>query len=167
MKSMVTNKARHALFVAGTVFSASLLFGATSSSAVASDGEADLNTVVYFMETNDGDPGGMVTFFTDWDKVQLDDQQADGKSVQLTVWNETKDPDQYEYTIKASGDGERVEVHDGMGQPWNLAEGDCFKFRIQLVDGPNETVVAGSTDYAQWENTNGISGLVEDCDGVE
>lgn len=40
-----------------------------------------------------------------------------------------------------------------MGQPWNMAEGDCFHFRVRLVD--NGKVVPGSTDHAYWRNNNG------------
>lgn len=38
------------------------------------------------------------------------------------------------------------------GQPYNLAEGHCFRFRIRLVREGN--VVDGSADTAKWRNDN-------------
>lgn len=118
------------------------------------------------MHTDDDNPGGVVQFVPEGDLAVLLDLQDDGKDVQLDVWNATRDPNSYEYRLRTRGGiTSSDEGRASMGQPWNLAEGDCFRFRIRLVEpGTAEDVVPGSTDYAQWRNVNGA---VEECSGVD
>ncbi|MFC4005233.1 hypothetical protein ACFS2C_26490 [Prauserella oleivorans] len=117
------------------------------------------------MYTDDGNPGGWVYFQTVGDLVQLGDRQEDGAGVELDIWNVTNDPDTYEYGMYAgNGDDTYIYADASMGQPWNMAEGACFRFRIRLVD--NGRVIPGSTDTAQWRNVN-TDGTDIDCPGVD
>lgn len=114
------------------------------------------------MRTDDDNPGGEVDFWPDGDIVRISDLQDDGATVQVTVRNETKDPDVGEYTRTFQGAGFGVEYRASMGQPYNLAEKHCFWFRIRLIK--NGQVVSGSTDTAQWRNYNNTD---KECPGVE
>lgn len=116
----------------------------------------------YLMFTKDGRPGGSVKFTAAGDKVHLCDLQADGKRVKLRVMNVTKDPNQIEYTIDASGLQACADVDASMGQPFNLAEKHCFNFDIWLSD--NGRRLQDSTNIAQWRNYNN-DGAVP-CPGV-
>ncbi|QTI90518.1 hypothetical protein [Streptomyces sp. AgN23] len=119
----------------------------------------------YRMYTDDSDNGGWVEFFTVGDEVRMGDRASDGRGVEIDVWNESSDPDSYEFGwYKGRGKGKWQYSKASMGQPWNMAEGDCSKFRIRLVDNGN--VVPSSTDYAQWWNRNG-AGQGGNCDSVE
>lgn len=121
-----------------------------------------------WMYTDEPDPGGLVYFepaSSGGDAVLLDDVESDGNGVRITVWDETKDPDLHKFTFyNRLGKDKQVSSNASMGAPYDLAEGNCFKFRIQLVDGSN--VIENSTDYAQWRNDNNAD-HVRNCDDVE
>ncbi|SFP85231.1 hypothetical protein [Actinomadura madurae] len=133
-----------------------------------SSGKASLTDSIlpgprYEMRTDDGDPGGKVEFWTVGDHVRVTDTQADGKSVEVVVWNVTKDPNKKEYVLLNDGGKDYEEWgHGNVAQPWNLAEGSCFLFRIRLLD--NGKPLHDSTDYAHWRNYNDTT---QNCDGVE
>jgi hypothetical protein len=129
------------------------------------DGSPPVGTLGYFqMETDDDRPGGRVLFDPDGDVVQVWDQQDDGKDVEVDVWNATHDPNTYEYGIvNRSGTDIVIEATEDMGQPWNMAEGHCYRFRIRLVDHNTNNVVPDTTDFAQWRNKDGAT---EQCSGV-
>ncbi|MEV7659501.1 hypothetical protein AB0O39_35715 [Streptomyces anulatus] len=119
------------------------------------------------MWTDDPSPAGGYVLFEPGDRggdyVQLKDVDGDGLGVRITVWDETKDPDLHKFTYyNRLGKDNFVYSHAGMGGPYDLAEGNCFKFRIQLVTA--NSVVENSTDYAQWTNSNFES---QNCDHVE
>ncbi|MBA2948633.1 hypothetical protein [Streptomyces himalayensis] len=119
------------------------------------------------MWTNDGDPGGYVYFDPYGDIVIAHDSQNDGKDVHVTVWDETKDPDDFRYDLYTDGDydGSNSSAEGSWGVPYDLAEGNCIKFRVRLVDeNDHSVVVSGSTDYAQWRNNNTDPA---DCSSVE
>lgn len=117
------------------------------------------------MLTDDSRKGGGVNFEPQDDYVSLFDRESDGRGVRITVWDETADPDVHKFTFyNRRGKGKYVYSDSSMGSPYNLAEGHCFKFRIQLVDGNN--VIESSTDYAQWRNRNASSEPIQ-CDEVE
>ncbi|MGC9541842.1 hypothetical protein [Streptomyces sp. UG1] len=123
---------------------------------------ADLRGPFFAMETNDsGQQGGVVYFEPVGDEVSIYDQQSDGKYVQLDVWNATHDPNTKEYRLSTKGDDE-AHADASMGQPWNMAEGHCFRFRIRLVS-PNGEIVAGSADWANWRNNDDSR---QECPGV-
>ncbi|MFE7077389.1 hypothetical protein ACFU96_45650 [Streptomyces sp. NPDC057620] len=121
-----------------------------------------------WMWTDEPDPGGLVYFEPasgGGDAVSLHDKETDGNGVRITVWDETKDPDLHKFTFyNRLGKDKSVGSDASMGAPYDLAEGNCFKFRIQLVDGSN--VIENSTDYAQWRNDNDAD-YVRNCDDVE
>lgn len=115
------------------------------------------------MLTDDGDPGGKVEFWPDGDVLSVLDQQADGKGVEIDVWNVTRDPDTKEYGFtNTAGEGIGEMVWASLDPRYNLAEGACFRLRIRLVD--NGEVVPGSTDDAQWRNNNDTK---QECPDVE
>jgi hypothetical protein len=115
------------------------------------------------MLTDDGDPGGKVEFWPVGDVVSVLDEQSDGKGVEIDVWNVTRDPDTKEYGFtNTAGEGIGEMVWASLDPRYNLAEGDCFRFRIRLVD--NGEVVSGSTDNAQWRNYNDTK---QECPDVE
>jgi hypothetical protein len=117
----------------------------------------------FAMETNDGgQQGGVVYFEPVSDEVSIHDRQSDGKYVELDVWNVTHDPNTKEYRLSTKGDNS-ANVDASMGQPWNMAEGDCFRFRIRLVSS-NGDIVPGSADFAQWRNNNNTE---QQCPGVD
>jgi hypothetical protein len=119
--------------------------------------------VEHFLATGDDNPGGYVTFQPGDDKVELCDSQADGASVELDVWNVTKDPDVYEYGMSEShADLSCNIVNAAMGQPYNLAEDHCFRFRIRLRKNGN--IISGTTNSAQWRNYNNTR---DTCPGVD
>ncbi|WAP55044.1 hypothetical protein [Streptomyces sp. S465] len=85
----------------------------------------------YHMYTDDSDNGGWVEFFTVGDEVRMGDRTSDGRGVEIDVWNESSAPDSYEFGwYEGRGKGKWQYSKASMGQPWNMAEGDCFKFRI-------------------------------------
>jgi hypothetical protein len=144
---------------------------ALSGTASASADESPRQRPVYFqMHTDDGNPGGYVTFHPGGPEVKEDlvtvsDIQNDGKDVELDITNVTRDPDTKEYGLLTTGeDAPSPQGHAGMGQPYNMAEGHCFEFRIRLVDEDSGDVVRGSTDYAQWRNNNEET---DECGGVD
>ncbi|MGI5350400.1 hypothetical protein ACQEU8_19805 [Streptomyces sp. CA-250714] len=117
----------------------------------------------HWMYTNDsGANGARVDFWPRGDEVKLCDKQSDGARADLKIWNVTKDPDQVEYDLQASGDEVCATRGEVLEQPFNLAEGDCFRFRIRLLNNGNE--VDGSRDIAQWRNHNNST---ENCDRVD
>ncbi|MEV0501213.1 hypothetical protein AB0I84_26960, partial [Streptomyces spectabilis] len=119
-----------------------------------------------WMWTDDSARGGLVYFEpadSGGDAVTLIDKESDGRGVRISVWDETRDPDVHKFTFyNRYGKDQRVVSNAGLGGSYDLAEGHCFKFRIQLVDGNN--VIESSTDYAQWRNDNQ---QVSNCDDVE
>lgn len=119
-----------------------------------------------WMWTDEPDPGGLVYFEpgdAGGDAVSLHDKESDGHGVRITVWDETRDPDLHKFTFyNRLGKDKSVASNASMGAPYDLAEGHCFKFRIQLINGSN--VAENSTDYAQWRNSNQ---QVSNCDDVE
>ena len=116
----------------------------------------------HWMYTDDDNPGGRVDFWPQGDIVRISDTQDDGAAVEVTVRNETKDPDKGEYKRMFEGAGWGKEYRASMEQPYNLAEGHCFWFRIRLIK--NGEVVSGSKDTAQWRNYNNTD---KECPGVE
>lgn len=117
----------------------------------------------YEMRTDDGSPGGKVEFWPVGDVVRVTDTQADGKGVEVEVTNVTKDPNKFEYPLlNTGGEGYEEYAFGNVGQPWNLAEGDCFLFMIRLVD--NGKPILDSTDYAHWRNYNDTK---QECPNVE
>jgi hypothetical protein len=115
------------------------------------------------MLTDDGDPGGKVVFQPVGDVVSVVDEQADGKGVEIDVWNVTRNPDTHEYGfVNTAGNGIGDTVWGSLAPRYNLAEGACFRFRIRLVD--NGEVVPGSTDNAQWRNYNDTQQECPDID---
>ncbi|MFF5264268.1 hypothetical protein ACFY4C_35535 [Actinomadura viridis] len=116
----------------------------------------------HWMYTDDDNSGGRVDFWPQGDIVTISDMQDDGAAVEVTVRNETKDPDKREYRETFQGYGWSKTFRASMGQPWNLAEGHCFRFRIRLIK--NGQVVDKSKDIAQWRNYNNTT---KECPGVE
>lgn len=129
---------------------------------IATGTPAESRPVHHWMYTNDaGDKGGRVDFWPIMDEVKFCDTQADGARVELKVWNVSKDPDQKEYTRSIGGKGECFVRFGEEGQPYNLEENACIRFRIRLVKNGRE--VDGSQDSAQWRNYNDANAK---CEGV-
>ncbi|MFV2176721.1 hypothetical protein ACFHW2_18255 [Actinomadura sp. LOL_016] len=116
----------------------------------------------HWMHTDDDNPGGRVDFWPQGDIIRISDTQDDGAKVEVTIRNETKDPDKREYKRSFEGAGWGIEYRASMGQPYNFAEGHCFRVRIRLIK--NGEVVSGSKDNAQWRNYNNTT---KECPGVE
>ncbi|BAU87876.1 hypothetical protein SLA_7010 [Streptomyces laurentii] len=109
----------------------------------------------YSLSTSDDNPGGAVGFFADGDVVELGDIQADGKDIEIDVWDVTPEPDVYKfgfYNRKGYRNGS-VYTDASMGAPFNLAEGHCIKLRIRLVNAGSTTVVNGSTNWGRFRNS--------------
>lgn len=98
----------------------------------------------------DGSDGGKVDFWPGGDLVRLCDTDGDGYRAVLNVRNWTKD--RFEYEIEAIGDGNCTIVKASMGQPWNMAEGDCFQFHIFLYDAGFGHMKGD--DSGHWRNDN-------------
>ncbi|MEU4211062.1 hypothetical protein AB0F13_13880 [Streptomyces sp. NPDC026206] len=128
--------------------------------AILGAGPASAASPHYTLHTSDANPGGAVEFFTDGDMVRLTDVQADGKDVQVDVWDVTPEPDVYKFGFyNRNGDrGQPVVSDAGMGAPYDLAEGHCIKFRVRLVNDGSSTVVSGSTNWGRFRNTNTADG---------
>jgi hypothetical protein len=102
----------------------------------------------YTMHTDDTDPGGRVKFNPNGDVVEICDIEADGHAVFLDVNNYTKGTNEYTYQI--GGDGRCQTLRASLGQPWDMAEGDVFRFQICLV----RDSVRNYCDTANWANVN-------------
>ncbi|GAA1157133.1 hypothetical protein [Streptomyces javensis] len=155
--SKITKLPRRKQIGVGLVTSAAtvMLSITATSTAHAEDGPH------FTMNTNDDNPGGKVSFWPKGDIVWLNDTQADGKGVELDIWDVTDDPDTYGYGLtNVLGNGTRTGLADYI---WNMPEGHCFRFRIRLLNGDGPEVVPGSTDNAQWMNKDGSA---EECPGV-
>lgn len=99
--------------------------------------------------------GGKVWFYPHGDHVYLCDQKpGDNRMAELHIWNVTRDPNWYEYRLRDLYDRDLwcAEGHARWGQPWNMAEKHCFRFRIRLRDLGTNKVVPGSTHIVQWRN---------------
>ncbi|WFB11318.1 hypothetical protein LRS74_32990 [Streptomyces sp. LX-29] len=123
-------------------------------------GPASADGPHYTLFTSDDNPGGAVEFFTDGDMVRLTDTQADGKDVEVDVWDVTPEPDVYKFGFyNRHGHREQPVVSEASdGAPYDLAEGHCIKFRIRLVNDGSSTVVPGSTNWGRFRN-----GSYENC----
>ncbi|MER7694989.1 hypothetical protein [Streptomyces sp. NPDC097610] len=110
--------------------------------------------------TSDDNPGGVVEFFTGGDRVRLMDVQADGKDVEVDVWDVTPEPDVYKFGYyNRYGDHVQPVGSDASeGGPYDLAERHCIKFRVRLVNGGSSKVVPGSTNWGRFRNNNNPGG---------
>lgn len=102
----------------------------------------------YTLYTDDGNPGGRVTFETDGDVVRLCDIQADGWAVNLKVRDVTQGKDKYSYRI--GGDGRCQTLRASLGDEYNLKEGSTIRFTVWLSKD-------GRADFhraAEWVNVN-------------
>jgi hypothetical protein len=132
-------KFRRAMAVVG-------MFGAATMASLA--GAPAASAATYTMHTDDGDPGGRVSFQTDGDAVELCDIEADGWAVYLKVTDVTQNKFKYDYRI--GGDGRCQTFRASLGAPYNLKEGDVIRFTICLnKDGRN-----AYCDTSDWANTN-------------
>ncbi len=158
---------KRATAVIGFLLAASLLpLGATAHADEGGGTEAPVAAAAsYFrMSTDDGDPGGFVRFHPTGDRVELWDDQPDGKGVFLVVTNVTRDPNFYEYHLHHSSGYHTSPLVTSAeyGQPSNLAEGACIRFETWLID--NGELMDDTYDRAQWRNNNGS---LDECPGVD
>ncbi|GIH01627.1 hypothetical protein [Plantactinospora mayteni] len=118
--------------------------GVAASLAVAAPAQAATHT----MHTDDGDPGGRVTFTTNGDIVRLCDIEADGWAVGLVV-------DDYgvgrQYSMQVGGNGTCKEVRASMGGKYDLSEGSRIGFYIYLHKSSN---LDAYSDESTWRNIN-------------
>jgi hypothetical protein len=84
--------------------------------------------------------------------------------VQFSVINVTKDPDVFEYRVEDGGDADCGSHSGWEGQPYQLAEGDCFEFHVWLERSSDHAMIPGSADSAQWRNYNHAK---QECPGVD
>ncbi|WUI03993.1 hypothetical protein OHR68_20085 [Spirillospora sp. NBC_00431] len=133
-------KLRNAMTAAGICMATTAITAAFAPAASAAP--------TYKMHTDDGNPGGRVTFQPNGDVVELCDIEADGWAVFLDVNNYTKDKNEYDYRI--GGNGRCQTFRASLGQPYNLAEGDTFRFKICLQKGSKRDFC----DMAYWANVN-------------
>ncbi|EIV92240.1 hypothetical protein [Frankia sp. QA3] len=134
-------KFRRAVAVAG------MCTAVTVGAAVTAPGAFAATT--YTMHTNDGDPGGRVTFQPDGDVVTLCDIESDGWAVYLKVTDKTAGKDEYHYTI--GGNGNCQTFRKSLGEPYDLDEGHVIHFKICLdKDGRDPSYC----DTSDWANAN-------------
>ncbi|WP_433466114.1 hypothetical protein [Spirillospora sp. CA-128828] len=124
----------------GAGFLAFASLTAFASPASAADGHR--------MHTDDGDPGGVMGFWPDGDRVEVADIQRDGWAVRLKVWDATTG--KYKYGGTASRYGSVLQWRASLGGKYNLAEKHLFKFEICLVKSGR----ASYCDTAKWRNVN-------------
>ncbi|MFG3690280.1 hypothetical protein [Micromonospora sp. NPDC047740] len=128
------------LAAAALAAAASLTFAAPASAA----------TWDHWMYTDDADPGGIVRFRADGDVVQLCDIEADGWKVYMTVSDWTQN-NLHKYNLSVGGNGNCIEARASFGSPYDLREGNVFRFAIWLdKDGS----VPSYHDVAYWSNVN-------------
>lgn len=100
------------------------------------------------MKTDDGDPGGKVTFNSDGDKTTVCDEQADGWSAVAYVINPNGTK---RYGVRASGDGNcRTRSADNGGR-YNLSDGTHYTFRVCLDHDGSGTGDDRFCDSARWQ----------------
>lgn len=107
---------------------------------------------------------GYVSFSPNGDHVTVCDINSNDRSVRVSVWNQTKDPDVHEYYLTDDNGSNNgcVSKNADDGQPWNLAETHCFSFAAyETKDGE----IVGSKNIVQLRNYN-VDGPVE-CPGVD
>lgn len=108
------------LRAAGVMAAAVVVAVATATGAHADGGD---------LWTDDGDPGGKLSFNSDGDKTKVCDEQADGWSAIGYVINPNGST---RYKIRARGDGNCNERSADDGGRYNLADGTKYTFRICL-----------------------------------
>ena len=134
-------KFRRAMAVAGMCAAASMAAIAGAPSAFAAP--------TYTMHTDDGDPGGRVTFQPDGDVVELCDVEADGWAVYLKVTDKTANQEKYRYTI--GGDGRCQTFRASLGDRYDLAERHVIRFTICLDKDDRDPAYCDTSD---WANVN-------------
>lgn len=102
----------------------------------------------YSMQTDDGDPGGKITFDTYGDIVTVRDQEPDGWAVKGWVYNPNGS---VRYTLQANSYGDTDTARASDGGSHNLAENTTYKFRVCLH---RSTVEAAYCDESYWLNVN-------------
>jgi hypothetical protein len=127
----------------------------TATPALASNGAARTDNYTILQS------GFSFSFAPVGDRVEVCDIAADGARAVLTVTNVTKDPNVKEYDIEAVGEGNCRRVDASMGQPWNLAETHCFRFRARTENNGEE----GPSVIVQLRNYNDLGPL--ECPGVD
>ncbi|GAA3755853.1 hypothetical protein GCM10022225_46050 [Plantactinospora mayteni] len=127
------------LAAAALAAAASLTFAAPASAATWDE----------WMYTDDADPGGVVRFRADGDVVQLCDIEADGWKVYLDVDDNTQSLHKYELSV--GGNGNCIETRASFGSPYDLREGNVFRFTIWLDNDDNP---GSYGDTAYWANVN-------------
>jgi hypothetical protein len=91
------------------------------------------------------------------------DNEEDGYGVRLRVKNVTKDPDVTEYSLTNSfGEDSSIGRNQNWGQPYNLAEKDCFRLTMWLINNGKQV---GDKYYVQVRNYN--EGGPRPCAGVD
>lgn len=145
--------------MAGAVVTATLLLGVMTATP------ANAEEIHFNMKTDDGNPGGSAHFWPDGDRLTVCDIQHDDDAyVQFSVINVTKDPDVFEYRVEDGGDADCGSHSGWEGQPYQLAEGDCFEFHVWLERSSDHAMIPGSADSAQWRNYNHAK---RECPGVD
>ncbi|MEE6263187.1 hypothetical protein [Plantactinospora sonchi] len=103
----------------------------------------------YTMYTRDAAPrGGYVTYDTAANYVELCDVDPDGFRVMLRVTDATTG--QYKYSLQASGTGNCEYVTDGLGHPYDLADGHYITFEIWLYSADDGRTAGRNS--ATWYN---------------
>ncbi|MDQ0602977.1 hypothetical protein QF037_007322 [Streptomyces canus] len=82
----------------------------------------------YSVQTDDGDPGGKLSFVSDGDIMTVKDQEADGWGVKAWVWIDGN----LQYTLQAGGNGNTDTARASDGGSHNLPEGKTLKVRVCL-----------------------------------
>ncbi|WP_262706397.1 MULTISPECIES: hypothetical protein [Streptomyces] len=99
------------------------------------------------MKTDDGDPGGKLTFNSDGDKIKVCDEQADGWSAVAYVIN----PDgSTRYSLSARGNGNCTPRSADDGGRYNLHDGTDYTFRVCLDHDGSGTGDDRFCDSARW-----------------
>lgn len=125
----------------------------TDTATVDAAGTASLRTW-HFMATDDGDPGGQISFRADGDVVVVADVESDGWAAEGGVYQFINGDTvgSLVYTLRDGGnDGVAAVKRAGDGGKYNLVEGRTYWFKICLDK-------AGTTpkycDWAAWTNRN-------------
>ncbi|WP_433466115.1 hypothetical protein [Spirillospora sp. CA-128828] len=102
----------------------------------------------YTMHTDDGDPGGVVSFWPNGDRVEVSDIEQDGWAVRLKVWDATTG--KYKYGGTVGGFGNWKGWRASLGGKYNLAEKHLIKFEVCLVKSGRPSYC----DTSKWRNNN-------------
>jgi hypothetical protein len=102
----------------------------------------------YEMKTDDGNPGGKLSFDSDGDRAEVCDIQADGWSAVAYVIDSSGST---RYAFRASGNGNCAERSADDGGRYNLGDGDYYTFRVCLDHDGSGSGDDRFCDSARWQ----------------